>query len=291
MKTISIKRKLLYLLLGFITLFTLRLGYGYWIYPNGKTNNTAENARIDTDGFVLERKNYASSKGVSKESGQASTAMGNIDQKYEKIGALASATDQYERDEVALYALIKQEQLMIQLEQRAGLPLKRQLNIALGVVPDKFDSTVEALKQIGTLKSIQIDKNDKTNEYKKLEAQRVSLQKARDSLLELKASNGGVHDMIELTNRLLEVENQIQALGVNLGEFDEQNEFCTVKFSLREIRPSQPSYISLTHRIKTTLYWTGQMYFFFWLVVVLGLLALWLSLSIVKKASGWSREK
>ncbi|OQX02066.1 MAG: hypothetical protein BWK73_44050 [Thiothrix lacustris] len=61
----------------------------------------------------------------------------------------------------------------------------RQLNIALGVVPDKFDSTVEALKQIGTLKSIQIDKNDKTNEYKKLEAQRVSLQKARDSLLEV----------------------------------------------------------------------------------------------------------
>ena len=291
MKTITLKRKLLYLLLGFITLFVLRLGYGYWTYPNGKTDSTVEEVFIDTEDFVLERKNYASIKGEFKESGQAPAAMANVDQKYEKIGALTSATSDYEREEVALYALIKQEQLMIQLEQRAGLPLKRQLNIALGVVPDRFDSTVEALKQIGTLKSIQIDKNDKTNEYKKLEAQRVSLQKARDSLLELKASNGGVGDMIELTNRLLEVENQIQALGVNLGEFDEQNEFCTVKFSLREIRQPQPRNIGLSQRVKTALSWTSEVYFLFWMVVMVGLFALWLLLSIVEKVSGWSREK
>ena len=291
MKTVTLKRKLLYLLLGFITLFVLRLGYGYWTYPNGKTDSTAEEVFIDTEDFVLERKNYASIKGEFKESGQAPAAMANVDQKYEKIGALTSATSDYEREEVALYALIKQEQLMIQLEQRAGLPLKRQLNIALGVVPDKFDSTVEALKQIGTLKSIQIDKNDKTNEYKKLEAQRVSLQKARDSLLELKASNGGVGDMIELTNRLLEVENQIQALGVNLGEFDAQNEFCTVKFSLREIRQPQPRNIGLSQRVKTALSWTSEVYFLFWMVVMVGLFALWLLLSIVEKVSGWSREK
>ena len=291
MKTITLKRKLLYLLLGFITLFVLRLGYGYWTYPNGKTDSTVEEVFIDTEDFVLERKNYASIKGEFKESGQAPAAMANVDQKYEKIGALTSATSDYEREEVALYALIKQEQLMIQLEQRAGLPLKRQLNIALGVVPDKFDSTVEALKQIGTLKSIQIDKNDKTNEYKKLEAQRVSLQKARDSLLELKASNGGVGDMIELTNRLLEVENQIQALGVNLGEFDAQNEFCTVKFSLREIRQPQPRNIGLSQRVKTALSWTSEVYFLFWMVVMVGLFALWLLLSIVEKVSGCSREK
>ena len=290
MKNISLKQKLFYLALGFITLFILRLGYGYFTYPNGVVRTTVEYTPSENDSFVLERRNYASSKAAVKEVA-AATPMGNIDQKYEKIGTLTSSSTQYEQDEKSLYELIKREQIMIQLERRAGLTPQRQLNIALGVVPDKFDKIIEALRQIGTLNSIQIDKNDKTNEYKKLEAERVSLQKARDALLELKNSNAAVSDMITLTNQLLEVENKIQALGVNLGEFDENNEFCTVKFTLNEKRDPKTMTISFTQRVKTAFIWTSTTYFFFWLTTVLGLLGLWLLFAVMDKISHWSQDK
>ena len=290
MKNISLKQKLFYLALGFITLFILRLGYGYFTYPNGVVRTTVEYTPSENDSFVLERRNYASSKAAVKEVA-AATPMGSVDQKYEKIGTLTSSSTQYEQDEKALYELIKREQIMIQLERRAGLTPQRQLNIALGVVPDKFDKTIEALRQIGTLNSIQIDKNDKTNEYKKLEAERVSLQKARDALLELKNSNAAVSDMITLTNQLLEVENKIQAVGVNLGEFDENNEFCTVKFTLNEKRDPKTMTISFTQRVKTAFIWTSTTYFFFWLTTVLGLLGLWLLFAVMDKISHWSQDK
>lgn len=290
MKNISLKQKLFYLALGFITLFILRLGYGYFTYPNGVVRTTVEYTPSENDSFVLERRNYASSKAAVKEVA-AATPMGSVDQKYEKIGTLTSSSTQYEQDEKALYELIKREQIMIQLERRAGLTPQRQLNIALGVVPDKFDKTIEALRQIGTLNSIQIDKNDKTNEYKKLEAERVSLQKARDALLELKNSNAAVSDMITLTNQLLEVENKIQALGVNLGEFDENNEFCTVKFTLNEKRDPKTMTISFTQRVKTAFIWTSTTYFFFWLTTVFGLLGLWLLFAVMDKISHWSQDK
>lgn len=290
MKNISLKQKLFYLALGFITLFILRLGYGYFTYPNGVVRTTVEYTPSENDSFVLERRNYASSKAAVKEVA-AATPMGSVDQKYEKIGTLTSSSTQYEQDEKALYELIKREQIMIQFERRAGLTPQRQLNIALGVVPDKFDKIIEALRQIGTLNSIQIDKNDKTNEYKKLEAERVSLQKARDALLELKNSNAAVSDMITLTNQLLEVENKIQALGVNLGEFDENNEFCTVKFTLNEKRDPKTMTISFTQRVKTAFIWTSTTYFFFWLTTVLGLLGLWLLFAVMDKISHWSQDK
>ena len=37
-----------------------------------------------------------------------------------------------------------------------------------------------------------------------------------------------------LENRILEIEQQLQGLGVSLGNFDDENEFCTVHFSLLE---------------------------------------------------------
>ncbi|MGB1012033.1 MAG: DUF4349 domain-containing protein, partial [Thiolinea sp.] len=206
-----------------------------------------------------------------------------VDQKYEKVGSIANITDEYEKNEKALYTLIRDEALMIQLEQKSGLPDARKLNIALGVIPDKFDATIEQLKKIGKVQRIQIDKKDKTNEYKKLEAKRVSLQKARESLMALKQSGGEVKDMIELTNRLLVIENEIQELGVSLGEFDENNEFCTVKFVLQEVRKPVYKTLSFTHRLHVAAVWATKVFIAFWGLVVIGLSGLWLLLIVGTK--------
>ncbi|MGB0847815.1 MAG: DUF4349 domain-containing protein, partial [Thiolinea sp.] len=236
MAKLTLKKKLLLLCLMFIALLAGRLIYGYVTYPDGYKYRSNSHYYNNIGDFELARKNYASNKGKSAKGSTYQSPAVSVDQKYEKVGSIANITDEYEKNENALYTLIQDEALMIQLEQKSGLPDARKLNIALGVIPDKFDATIEQLKKIGTVKRIQIDKKDKTNEYKKLEAKRVSLQKARESLMALKQSGGEVKDMIELTNRLLVIENEIQELGVSLGEFDENNEFCTVKFVLQEVR-------------------------------------------------------
>jgi hypothetical protein len=283
----NLKKRLLILLLAFLALWALRLGYGYLTKPNGQIQVAQTEFDANIESFTVERKNYASSKmKVEPSVGQA--ALTAVDQKYEKVGTLTSLSQNYDQEEKALYDLIKQEQIMIQFEQRAGLVPARQLNIALGVVPDKFDSTIEALRKIGELKSIQIDKNDKTNEYKKLEAERLSLQKARDTLLELRQKDASTADLISLTNQLLDVEKQIQALGVSLGDFDANNEFCTVKFSLKERRADKVVSISFLQRAKVALEWAAGVYFMFWLVLFLGLGSLWLLVSLIEKVQRWN---
>lgn len=287
MASFNLKKRLLILLLAFLALWALRLGYGYLTKPNGQIQAVQTEFDANIESFTVERKNYASSKTkVEPSVGQA--ALTAVDQKYEKVGTLTSLSQNYEQEEKALYDLIKQEQIMIQFEQRAGINPARQLNIALGVVPDKFDSTIEALRKIGELKSIQIDKNDKTNEYKKLEAERLSLQKARDTLLELRQKDASTADLISLTNQLLDVEKQIQALGVSLGDFDANNEFCTVKFSLKERRADKVVSISFLQRAKVALEWTAGVYFMFWLVLFLGLGSLWLLVSLIEKVQRWN---
>ena len=269
----TLKKQLLLLFIMFITLLVARLMFGYATYPDGYERSSVNYSNIGD--FQLARKNYASNKSAKGYVSQSSTT--SVDQKYEKVGSIANVTDEYVESEKTLYALIEEEALMIQLEQKSGLPDARKLNIALGVIPDKFDATIEQLKQIGTVKRIQIDKKDKTNGYKKLEAKRVSLQKARESLIALKQSGGDVKDMIELTNRLLVIENDIQDLGVSLGEFDENNEFCTVKFTLQEVRKPVYRKLSITHRLHVATVWASKVFIAFWAMIAFSLLGVWLA--------------
>ena len=51
---------------------------------------------------------------------------------------------------------------------------------------------------------------------------------------------------------------QLQEQGVELGNFDAENEFCTVKFSLFEGAAEQK--IGLMRRIKVALEWTIKYY-------------------------------
>ena len=54
-----------------------------------------------------------------------------------------------------------------------------------------------------------------------------------------------------MENKILEVEESIQKLGVKLGEFDTENEFCTIKFSLSESgKPNKSWFSKFIQRVK-----------------------------------------
>jgi hypothetical protein len=126
------------------------------------------------------------------------------------------------------------------------------------------------VRAIGRLSSIQVDKSDKTNEYKDLAARRASREKARDALTALRAQTGArLEDLIALQNKILEIEEAIQEMGVKLGEFDAENEFVTIHFTLLEERAPASHHVSVAHRIRVAFVWAVEAY-----AIILGLLLL-----------------
>ncbi len=276
-----IKKGIIWGLLGFTVFFVCRLIYGYVVYPNGKPKTSySQNSYNDQVDFSFSRRNYASVKYKSKGGHSSSaTPTAGHDQKYEKVCTMTSQTEKFSQDEKQIHKAIKKHNSLIQYENRSGLKGNRHLNLAIGVPPVNFDSMVVDLKSIGNLKSILIDKQDKTNEFKELQAKRITLDKSLQALKNLKEHSGNIKEFVDLEKQILELEGEIQALGVTLGDFDAENEFCTVKITLSE-RKERYIEVSLISRIKTALEWTIKFYITFSIAILFMTLAIFLGVKV-----------
>lgn len=239
------KKLVTILLLGFVVLFIFRLIYGYTITPKGSISATEFFQSITN-----RKKNYA----TKKYKGQSAV---KVDQKYEKVAEVSTKSSAFDNEEKQARNQVEKYKALIQFEQKRGNTGHRKLNLLIGVPPQNFDSLYNSLTTIGKVQAKQITKKDKTNEYKELNAKKASLEKIRTSLITLKSKEGEIGEYMELENRILEIEQQLQNLGVSLGDFDVENEFCTIRFSLLEGKETKISFI---HRIKVALEWTVKIY-------------------------------
>lgn len=238
----------------FILMFLLRLMYGY------VSNDVAYGSEYSDDFFSSVgslRKNYASEKVQVSQLGMQAANM-PVSQKYEKTATVKSKSSQFEKD----ISNIKKEATgfdgVIQYEQNTGNKGSRQIHLLIGINPEKFDSFYATIQHIGLVRSTEITKIDKTNEYRQLNAKKASLEKNLTSLNELKSRAGAISDYIQLHDKILEIETQMQELGVELGNFDSTNEFCTVRFSLYEGAPEKK--VTVARRVKVALEWTIKYY-------------------------------
>lgn len=270
-------------LIGFFIMFLLRLLYGYY-----NPNNTGESETVFDDFFSSVEnlhRNYASEKLASKDAPSANyqdaTPIFFTDQKYEKTASLKSKTSQFDADNTNIRTLVKSAEAIIQYEQMQGLEGNKELHLMIGVDPAKFDSFFVAVQRIGRLIGSNVTKVDKTNDYLQLNAQRISLEKNLTALNELKTHSGTIGDLIALNEKIQEVERQLQDLGVQLGNFDSVNEFCTVRFSLYESQAQRG--ISFMHRIKVALEWTIEYFALLVLTSAALLISLYVTLLLVEK--------
>ena len=206
-----------------------------------------------------------------------------VEQKYEKIGSLDSTTDKFEEDEKRTRAVIQQHEALIQEEVVNRSADLRQLHLTIGVPPGSFDSIVGALKAIGKSESFQITKTDKTNDFLELKAKRSTLEKARDSLIGLKSQGGKIEELVKLEQEILKLEDQIQGLGVQLGQFDKVNEFCTVRFNLAETHTVKVQSPHLGYLI-SSLQWASTVYLALLGILVVGLVCVILLLVVIEKS-------
>lgn len=245
------KRLITGLIILFISLFIFRLLYGYTIKLDESSNQSHFFEEISNSS-----RNYATKKYEIKQGASNQSAI-KVDQKYEKIAAIKTKSTDFEKEEKTSRETIKKLDALIQFEQKSGNKGDRNLNLVIGVPPENFDTLYNQLIKIGKIKAKQITKKDKTNEYKELHAKKQSLEKIRSSLIELKSKSGRIDEYMGLENRILEIEQQLQGLGVSLGDFDDENEFCTVQFSLLETKEIE---IRFMHRTKVALEWTFKIY-------------------------------
>jgi len=245
-------RKLIFwLIIIFVTLFIFRLMYGYT-----KTFDNTPNQTQFFDNISNSKRNYATKKYKVK-SNTANQSAIKVDQKYEKIAEIKTKSTNFEEEEKSSRKMIEKLDALIQFEQKSGNKGYRKLNLVIGVPPENFDTLYNQLITIGKIQAKQITKKDKTNEYKELNAKKHSLEKTRTSLIELKSKGGKIDEFMGLENRILEIEQQLQGLGVSLGDFDDENEFCTVQFSLLEGKEIK---IGTMQRVKVALEWTVKIY-------------------------------
>lgn len=239
------------LLVLFVILFVFRLMYGYT-----KTLDSTPSGTRFFESISNVKRNYAS-KSYKVKSSKPSQSVVNVDQKYEKIAEVRTKSTEFDNEEKLARQKVEQYKALVQFEQKSGNKGYRKLNLLIGVPPENFDNLYNDLIDIGKVQAKQITKKDKTNEYKQLNAKKASLEKIRNSLIELKSKGGKIDEYMSLENRILEIEQQLQGLGVSLGDFDDENEFCTVQFSLLEGKEVKISFI---HRVKVALEWTIKFY-------------------------------
>jgi Domain of unknown function (DUF4349) len=237
----------------FVILFLFRLLYGY-LELSGNDNRGSDGDFFSQVENV--RKNYASEKLAFHNNVQQQATVAQ-NQKYEKTATVKTKTAQFEKDEAAVRQTIRSFHGVTQYEQNAGNKGSRVLHLLIGIVPDSFDVFYEAIQKTGSIRSKEITKTDKTNEYRKLNARKASLEKTLISLSELKSRGGAITDYVSLHDKILEIESQLQELGVELGNFDAENEFCTVKLSLYEGASDK---IGFPHRLKVAFEWTVKWY-------------------------------
>jgi hypothetical protein len=226
-----------------------------------------------SEGAGAMRKNYASTKQMSPV--PAGQPLGNT-QKYEKIASLTQRSTKFDDDKAALDGAIAVHLGVVQLERGSGLAGQRVLHLGIGVPADKFDAFITTARSIGKTVMITTVKNDKTNDYLQLRAKRATLEKTRAALEGLQGVGGSIDERINVQQRLTEIEDKIQELGVSLGDFDGQNELCTVRLTLEEAKPLvQASMLSV---LAAALQWATLVYIGiaagFAVLVVAGWLAL-----------------
>jgi len=175
--------------------------------------------------------NYASEKIFVPQGGVQQV----VDQKYERVADVRSSSRDFDVDVAKIRAIATSVAAVVQSENAYGLPGSRVLSLKLGVVPAAFDQAAERLKGVGKLLSVTITKTDKTADFRALEAKRLSLEKTRDGLKALRTAGAQLADLVALETKILEIEGQIQELGVSLGDYSEANSFCTIDVDISEV--------------------------------------------------------
>jgi hypothetical protein len=157
---------------------------------------------------------------------------------HEKRAVLTTATTAFNEDEAKVRAAIKAEQAEIFTEKNSGINPNRKLILEIGVHPDRFEGLVDSLRKIGHLSTIHVEQKDRTGEFRKLHAQRQSLQKYLEAIIKLReGKNPSLDDALKLEQKIQDLEKELQTLSLQMGDLLGKESYYHVHLSLGEYQP------------------------------------------------------
>ena len=245
------KRAVILLIALYLVIFSARIVYDLTTYddPTPAVGTNYLYAGLKDDMRLLNvaslRKEYQVTAGTQV-----------LDQKYERVASVSAKTTVYDEDLLKLNAAIEQTQAVVQMESEQGLPGERRLSRVIGVKPQYFDDALEAIRAVGMPVSYTSQKTDKTYEYRQMLAQKQVLEKRLESYIALRNHEGSVNERIGLEDKIIEVESLLLRQAVDLGEYSDDNELCTINVSLYEGSP-----VSAARKIWNAFVWTNGCFF------------------------------
>jgi hypothetical protein len=157
---------------------------------------------------------------------------------YEKTAQLAAGTAAFDDDAVSIRAALTAHQASVFNEKNAGIAPERRLTLEIGVPPDQFDALVEQLRQIGHVDSVNVQQRDRTEEFRRLHAQRQSVKKYLEAVTKLRGGNNpSIEDALMLEQRIQDIERELQSLSVQLGALLGKESFYHISVTLSEYQP------------------------------------------------------
>lgn len=268
MKKAGVKRTFRVLVILFVCLFLLRFTYEVFF--------TSHDIVIHYDNTSYEsvsvKSNIATDRVVQKD---AKGGVITLDQKYDKTARLSMQTDTFDLVNDEMRSIIEQNGAVIQTENLSGLVGSQRMDLSIGVIPDRFDAVVDALKALGSLQSFTVQKVDKTDEYRSMMAEMETLEKTLESYNVIKQAGGDIQDLLLLEEKLMEVERLLQATSVHAGLFASDSSFCTVNVTLLETAVQSTTVRFLLSCARSSFFWSlGAFFFLTFLTLLIYALAL-----------------
>jgi hypothetical protein len=200
-----------------------------------------------------------------------------LDQKYEKIASLAAKTVHYEEDESKLHKTIEECLAVVQMENRTGLEGSRRLNMVIGVKPDYFEIAVERINSVGRITSFTTTVSDKTYEYRQMVAEKDKLMRQIESYQAMKEKGGSISELLQVEDRIIGVEAQLQEQAVMLGDYSDDNALCTIKFTMYEGNET-----GIWRKLWNAFSWATSAYLGFLGILLLTCVAAFVVLAVLK---------
>lgn len=110
-------------------------------------------------------------------------------------------------------------------------------SITIRIPQDKYNSALDLVKGMGTIKSISVSGQDITQEYTDLESRLRNMEAQEEILLDLMAQSKDVSDSIEVQRELSHVQEQVEVLKGRMNYLDNMVSFSTIDIYLYEPEP------------------------------------------------------
>jgi hypothetical protein len=114
-------------------------------------------------------------------------------------------------------------------------------NITIRIPHDRYNSALDLIKDMGTVKSISVSGQDVTQEYTDLESRLRNMEAQEEVLLELMAESDDVSDSIEVQRELSNVQEQIEMIKGRMNYLDNMVSFSTIDVYIHEPEPISES--------------------------------------------------